>query len=93
MLLVKGRVISLDASNAESGAEAEISVTSVMRFRPDGLARLLPVPEAPKKIGISDAVYDELRAHAEEWDGVELLAGNDWFVLATLDSARRVIQR
>ncbi|NUO53789.1 MAG: hypothetical protein HOV80_33500 [Polyangiaceae bacterium] len=93
MLLVKGRVISLDASTAESGAEAEISVTSVMRFRPDGLVRVLPVPEAPKKIGISDAVYDELRARPGEWDGVELLAGNDWFVLATLDSARRVIGR
>ncbi len=93
MLLVKGRVLSLEASTAESGAEAEVAVTSVMRFRPDGLARVLPIPTAPKKLGIADAVYDELRARPGEWDGMELLAGNDWFVLATLESARRVIGR
>ena len=93
MLLVKGRVLALEPSTADSGAEAEITVSSVMRFRPDGLARVLPVPSGPKKVGITDAVYEELRSRPDEWEGMELVAGNDWFVLATLESAKRSIGR
>jgi hypothetical protein len=93
MLLVKGRVLSLEASTAESGAEVEIAVTSVMRFRPDGLARVLSVPDGPKKLGVAESAYEELRARRSEWEGIELLTGNDWFVLATLESARQVIGR
>lgn len=93
MLLVKGRVLSVEPSTAESGAEAEIVVTRVMRFRPDGLARVLPAPDEPKRLGVSSSVYEELRARPSEWEGMELVAGNDWFVLATLESARRAIAR
>lgn len=93
MLVVKGRVLSIEASTAESGAEAEVAVTSVMRFRPDGLARVLAVPERPQKLGVADSVYDELRSRPQDWSSAELVAQNDWFVLATVDAARRLMGR
>jgi hypothetical protein len=87
MLLLRGRVLSLEEGSSESGAELVIELTSVKRLRPDGMMRVLPVEPARQKVGIADSVYDELRENAG--GEVELLAGNDSFVVATLAGARR----
>jgi hypothetical protein len=87
MLVLRGRVLELEEGSSESGAEVVIELSSVKRLRPDGMMRALPIERARQKLGIADSVYDELRArHGGE---VELLAGNDSFVVASLEGARR----
>lgn len=87
MLVMRGRVVGLEESTSESGAEVVIELSSVKRLRPDGMMRALPIERARQKLGIADSVYEELRASGG--GEVELVAGNDSFVVATLETARR----
>lgn len=87
MLVLRGRVVGLEEGTSESGAEVVIELSSVKRLRPDGMMRELPIERSRQKLGIADSVYEELRdGHGGE---VELLAGNDSFVVASLAGARR----
>lgn len=87
MLVLRGRVVSLEEGTSESGAELVIELTSVSRLRPDGMMRALPIERRRQKLGVADSVYEELRA--SRGGEVELLAGNDSFVVATTAGARR----
>ena len=86
-----GRVIELEEGTSESGSEVVIELSSVKRLRPDGMMRSLPIERKRQKLGIADSVYEELRA--SRGGEVELLAGNDSFVVASLDGARRRLTR
>lgn len=87
MLVLRGRVVELEEATGDSGAELVIELTSVKRLRPDGMMRSLPIERKRQKLGIADSVYEELRARPG--GEVELLAGNDSFVVASLEGARR----
>jgi hypothetical protein len=87
MLVLRGRIVSLEEGTSESGAEVVIELSSVKRLRPDGMMRALPIGRARQKLGIADSVYAELRA--SQGGEVELLAGNDSFVVASVADARR----
>lgn len=91
MLVLRGRVLRLERPTSESGAELEIELSSVLRFRPDGLARTIEIERRTQKLGIDDQVYEELKGRPEAWTSIELVAGNDSFVLATLSTARKKI--
>jgi hypothetical protein len=88
MLLLRGRVVEVEPSTSESGAEMSIVLARVMRIRPDGLMREIPSSAVQQKLGIADQVYTELAARRHSWPDLEFLAGNDYFVLATLATAR-----
>ena len=89
MLVLRGRVVELKEGSSESGGEVVIELSLVKRLRPDGMMRALPIERARQKLGIADSVYEELSQNRASWGEVELLAGNDSFVVASLADARR----
>lgn len=93
MLLLRGRIVALEGPGVDSGAEAVIELSAVQRLRPDGMMRALPVTRVKQRLGIADAVYEELRANPAGMGDVELLAGNDSYVVATLSTARQRLGR
>ena len=93
LLLVRGRVLRIQQSTADSGAEMVIALRSVKRLRPDGLVRHIPTDAAPRKLGTSDEVYEELCARPQAWSDRAFVAGNDYFVLASFETVGWAVRR